>query len=233
MNLSNVTISSNLAGQDGGGFQNQAPVWGSNVTIAYNTAGKDSTGGDGGGFFNRSAVSLINSIVTHNLDSSPDSEAPDCSSEGEGNPYIRTHFNGPNIMGTTTGCVIGGDFSGLSNSDPLLSIPSKNGGEPQGKDGFYIPWTHALGEGSPAVDAGDDNFCPKTDTRGMPRPMGEHCDLGAFEYDPSSASMLTKEAKSLDMQAQGCSAGSGGTSTLLAILLGMIGILALPTACRR
>ena len=37
---------------------------------------------------------------------------------------------------------------------------------------------------SPAIDAGDDNLCPPTDFRGIPRPIGRASDIGAFEYVP-------------------------------------------------
>jgi CSLREA domain-containing protein len=41
--------------------------------------------------------------------------------------------------------------------------------------------THALAAGSPAIDAGDDAQCPATDQRGVVRPQGAHCDIGAVE----------------------------------------------------
>ena len=44
--------------------------------------------------------------------------------------------------------------------------------------------THALLAGSPAIDAADDGVCPATDQRGVPRPQGAACDVGAFEYEP-------------------------------------------------
>ena len=39
----------------------------------------------------------------------------------------------------------------------------------------------ALAPSSPAVDAGDDANCSSTDQRGIARPHGAHCDIGAFE----------------------------------------------------
>lgn len=43
-------------------------------------------------------------------------------------------------------------------------------------------FTHALLDGSPAIDAGDDAVCPAVDQRGTMRPRGSHCDIGAYEY---------------------------------------------------
>jgi hypothetical protein len=39
----------------------------------------------------------------------------------------------------------------------------------------------ALLSGSPAIDAGADAGCPTTDQRGVARPQGAHCDIGAYE----------------------------------------------------
>ena len=39
----------------------------------------------------------------------------------------------------------------------------------------------ALLFGSAAIDAGDNAVCPATDQRGVTRPQGGQCDVGAFE----------------------------------------------------
>jgi len=44
--------------------------------------------------------------------------------------------------------------------------------------------THSLGVGSPAIDNGDDAACPLADQRGVVRPLGVHCDIGAYERVP-------------------------------------------------
>jgi hypothetical protein len=59
-------------------------------------------------------------------------------------------------------------------TDPLLASLADNGGPTK---------TLALSPGSPAVDAGDAG-CPATDQRGVPRPQGAACDIGAFELIP-------------------------------------------------
>jgi hypothetical protein len=55
-------------------------------------------------------------------------------------------------------------------TDPRLGRLAPNGGP---------TWTQALLRGSPAVDAGAG--CPSTDQRGVARPQGRRCDIGAFE----------------------------------------------------
>jgi CSLREA domain-containing protein len=67
--------------------------------------------------------------------------------------------------------------SDVLNADPKLGALAANGGPTE---------THALLSGSPAVDAGDDAACPATDQRGIARPQGPRCDIGAFEAEPAA-----------------------------------------------
>jgi hypothetical protein len=60
----------------------------------------------------------------------------------------------------------------LNHSDPFLA--------PLG-DYRGPTLSMALRTGSPALDAGDPADCPAADQRGMPRPQGAACDLGALE----------------------------------------------------
>jgi hypothetical protein len=70
--------------------------------------------------------------------------------------------------------------SDLVGVDPLLAELADNGGATP---------THALGPGSPAVDAGLDDGCPLTDQRSqarvdIPDVGASVCDIGAFEATP-------------------------------------------------
>jgi hypothetical protein len=67
--------------------------------------------------------------------------------------------------------------SDLQNADPRLGPLAVNAPGARA--------THALPPGSPAVDAGGDstNGCPPTDARGVPRPRGAGCDIGAYELE--------------------------------------------------
>lgn len=60
----------------------------------------------------------------------------------------------------------------LQNTDPKLGPLADNGDTTQ---------TMALLTGSPAIDAGEDSGSPATDQRGVSRPGGLHCDIGAYE----------------------------------------------------
>ena len=53
-------------------------------------------------------------------------------------------------------------------------------------------WTLALLPGSAAIDAADDAICAAApvnnlDQRGITRPQGAHCDIGAYEALPPRA----------------------------------------------
>ena len=66
----------------------------------------------------------------------------------------------------------------LINKDPVLGPLQNNGGPVQ---------TMALQPGSPAIDAGAPSACPATDARGVLRPAGVACDIGAFEVATPAA----------------------------------------------
>jgi CSLREA domain-containing protein/uncharacterized repeat protein (TIGR01451 family) len=64
------------------------------------------------------------------------------------------------------------DAGSKQSTNPLLGGLQSNGGETD---------TLALQPGSPAIDAGTNDGCPGTDQRGIARPQGPNCDIGAFE----------------------------------------------------
>lgn len=67
----------------------------------------------------------------------------------------------------------------MSNVDPKLGPLANNGGPTR---------TMALLSGSPAIDAVASSLCPPpvTDQRGVTRPQGARCDIGAFEVTPNA-----------------------------------------------
>jgi hypothetical protein len=66
--------------------------------------------------------------------------------------------------------------SDLQRTNPLLKKLANYGGQTN---------TLALGHRSPAVDAG--SRCRSTDQRGVKRPQGPRCDIGAFELEKARA----------------------------------------------
>ena len=63
----------------------------------------------------------------------------------------------------------------ITSTNPFVGLLQWNGGD---------TLTHALLTGSPAIDTGDNLNCPTRDQRGVQRPIGDHCDIGAYEYNP-------------------------------------------------
>jgi hypothetical protein len=65
--------------------------------------------------------------------------------------------------------------SSMNDTDPMLAPLADNGGPTP---------TVALLLGSPAIDAGNRSVAPGVDQRGVSRPQGSGCDIGAFELAP-------------------------------------------------
>jgi hypothetical protein len=161
--ITNTTIVGNVGPGDGGGLDidTGAAVSFVNDTITNNTA---ASGNGGGVWVEGSNVSFLNTIVANNTGST--SGVTDC------NDTTATD-NGHNLQGTPT-C-----FTSTTNGDitgnPVLGPLHNNGGQTD---------TEALLAGSPAINAGTNSGCPATDQRGVTRPQGPRCDIGAYEATP-------------------------------------------------
>jgi CSLREA domain-containing protein len=160
--ITNTTFSGNTADR-GGAIGNSGDGILTNVTITNNTATMD-----GGGilqFGAGSSTTLQNTIIANN-------PGGDCSA-------LPPTSAGSNI--DSDGSCNLTDPSDLPNTDPMLSALGDNGG--------FTP-THALMEGSPAIDM-VTNPCPPpaADQRGVARPQDGNadsdagCDTGAFELE--------------------------------------------------
>jgi hypothetical protein len=75
--------------------------------------------------------------------------------------------------------------SSYDNTDAKLAPLTNNGGPAP---------TMALLPNSPAIDAGDVSSCLPTDQRGVRRPQGLACDIGAFELAPKLTTALVAGA---------------------------------------
>jgi hypothetical protein len=143
-----------------------------NVTIADNHAvgmfGTQLGGGLVTGFGPLTVVKIGNSILAGNTDAS--GQAPDC--------FGALSSQGYNLIQSTKDCVITDDTTGnLTGLAAKLRRLADNGGPTE---------TQALSPRSPARDAGNPappggNACEATDQRGVTRPQGRACDIGAYE----------------------------------------------------
>ena len=177
--LVSSTISGNFSTGSGGGLYAASGTTGLyNVTVSQNQANSDASGtAVGGGVANASGstLNIADSIISANelviaTLPFPTLDVDECSGTitSLGN-NILTYIKAEH-------CTITGPYT---VADPLLGPLQFNGGLTQ---------THALLSGSPAIDAGNIGGCtdalgaPVTsDQRGVHRPYGTYCDIGAFE----------------------------------------------------
>ena len=76
----------------------------------------------------------------------------------------------------------------LASPGDIVSTPAQLG--PLQDNGGGTP-THAPLVGSPLLDAGDAALCPAADQRGVVRPLGAACDIGAVESAGAAPYVLT------------------------------------------
>jgi hypothetical protein len=153
--LENVTFSSNSATGNGGGMSNYANSSPSltNVTFSGNT-----TASDGGGMYNYGGIpEIYDSIFWGN-----GSEIVN----NTGSAEIHDSIVAGGCPANSSSC------SNILNLNPNLGALANNGGFTQ---------TMAIGIGSPAFNAANTATCAATDQRGVTRPQGLKCDMGAFE----------------------------------------------------
>ena len=191
----NVTISNNTATNTGGGVHSQANLNLSNVTLYGNTApdggailltgplaptsiltlnnvtitGNLTGGGMGtGGIRNFAQVNLRNSVLAWNVNGN-------CLSGGTGTIVSQ----GYNLESFNT-CGLSGPGD-LPNTDPNLGPLVDNGGPV--RTIAMLPGSPALEAGNPAAPGSGGNACESTDARLVTRPVGERCDIGAYESE--------------------------------------------------
>ncbi len=183
--MRNSTLSGNSVNHDGGGLYalGEAQVLLFNITIAGNAATKQvgqTFPVRGGGLF-ITATAIItaqNTLMADNVHAFGfNTPVPDdCFVAAT----TSLHSLGYNLVETTTNCIISGTtFGNVTGQDPILGPLQNNGG---------ATLTRALLPGSPALDSGDMSGCQDehnqpvtTDQRGVPRPSGPRCDIGAYE----------------------------------------------------
>ena|GEM_PF-2155402 len=189
LEVSNSTFISNDATITGGGIQNFGVATITNSTFVENEAnsgGAIHTGSDGettitngtisgndadvggGGISGDGLVTITNSIVVNNT---AIDHGANCSISGDG-----SISGGSNIVWPTQGEQCLG-----STVDPMLGPLQDNGGPTP---------TMAPLPGSPAIDGAANCDSIATDQRGIVRPQGEACDVGAVEITDATPPVI-------------------------------------------
>ena len=186
----NSTISGNLAISDsyfsrgggifnGGSYSNGVLYAGTvaieNSTITGNTASSGSSVSQGGGVYSSytgSTFALSRSLLSGNNASI----GPEAYNAGA------MYSDDFNLFGNAGNAGVTGFTPGLSDIVPAPAITASKILGPLKKNGGPTK-THALVKGTPAINVipFTDPGCSGTDQRGVARPRGHGCDIGAFE----------------------------------------------------
>jgi hypothetical protein len=160
-----ASVQGGSSSADGGGVYSPFSLSSvTNSTIAGNvvSATGGSANGEAGGIdATNSGFHLEATILANNVAAA----GPDC----VGNPLSDGH----NLVRKLTGCTIMLKPSDIVGKDPKLGTLASNGGPTR---------TMAIAPTSPALDAIPAAACAlAADQRGVHRPQGTRCDIGAYE----------------------------------------------------
>lgn len=162
------TVSGNTA-HSGGGMVNGSSA---TLTLEQSTVSGNTAADTGGGVQNFNTLRLSRTIIAGNT---AGASGADCDQF----QLTVIESQGDNLTGVGTGCP-SNPAQGDLTVDPtvvfaqVLGPLQDNGGPTR---------THALLPGSPALDTVHPSWCGGPDQRGVPRPQGAGCDIGAFELE--------------------------------------------------
>ena len=228
--LTNCTISGNSAAGYGGGINNFVPATLTNCTITGNSAFyagggiaiegastltnctlSGNSAAEGGGIKNDGSAGLRNTLIAN----SP--SGGDCVTTPVGAIIDNSHNligDAANACGLTNG--VNGNLVGV---DPRLGPLANNGGPTQTQalcTHAAVPDVSCTGH-SPAIDAVPLAACvdaeenPLTsDQRGVVRPQGATCDIGAFELVAVTATPTASQTPTPSVTATAIGGGGGG-----------------------
>jgi uncharacterized protein DUF1565 len=189
LSIESSTISTNTATVTGSGLSARGTIFITNSTISGNKAEYGNAGIE-----NLGRMKIVNSTISSNTMTQTVGYATNIFSGVQADSYVQlanTIINGS----SNANCVSDAGFGfislghnlssdntcnlhtigDMSNMNPLLGPLQLN---PPG-----TTLTQALLSGSPARNTGSNFYCPATDQRGVARPIGPLCDIGAFESD--------------------------------------------------
>lgn len=222
--LTNVTFHSNNA-DFGGAMGNLGAGGVSSPSLTNVTFSNNSANSGGGAMYNGVVSSGTSNPTLTNVIMWNDSAS------NVGNEIYNVSTANPSIDHSIIdgGCPDNSTCSNVVDADPLLGALTDNGGFTQ---------TLLPGNGSPAIDAGEDVDCPATDQRGVTRPQGAHCDIGAVEILATETVLImvtgegtvsaATEPAPLSGSIAGCDASGGDCSATYARDDGPVALIATP-----
>lgn len=168
--VTNTTLALNSAAEGGGIFAFGGSLWLSHVSIIGNMA---SAAESGGGLYVTSGADIYmkNSVIADNTATS----SPDCYTDGTD---IISY--GYNLFEDLSNCSVNDLYSletDINSTDPSVTAQTTDG----------VTWGYLFDTDSPLYDAGSctdfDGNTTTMDQRGVERPQGTTCDIGALELE--------------------------------------------------
>ncbi|MBX3010484.1 MAG: hypothetical protein KF832_03215 [Caldilineaceae bacterium] len=184
--LLNSTLSGNAAGRDGGGVANFAYRGASLLQMTHTTLTGNQATRHGGGLVSDAPTTLVNSLLAGNQAGGKGAEV-----HRMGRTFTVAAYNLFGQLGQTTAAALSNVTLGATDhtatsdgtqptllDDLITSTLATQGGATA---------THALPLNSPAIDGVPVASCGvvNQDQRGVGRPQGAACDIGAFEHLPA------------------------------------------------
>ncbi len=163
--ITNATFSGNSAASKGGAIYNSNN---SEPTITNATFTGNSATTAGGAIYNFASYPTLNNVILWGNTAAEGAELFDEQFPSYPPYNAESTIKDSVIQG---GCPANSDCTNIIATDPKLDSLADNGG---------ITQTHGLLLGSSAIDKGAS--CPATDQRGISRPQGAGCDIGAYEF---------------------------------------------------
>jgi len=195
---------SNTASDVGGGIKNNGPMSVTMTTFANNRA----LSNGGGAVHNNDRLAMLNSTLSGNFASSGagiywlsgtvtirnSTLAGNVASVQGGNIFVggggskvalkNTIVSSGNPNNCDAALTSQGHNLDSANTCGLTGVVNANANLGPLRNNGGATWTRALLPGSQAINAGDNIGCPATDQRGVLRPQGGTCDIGAYEARP-------------------------------------------------
>jgi len=168
-NLTNATLSANVA-ITGGGIYNEAGFVDPAIITLTNVTLKDNRATAGGGIFN--ANDPLDFFFLKNTIIADSPSGGNC----KGKAFTSSKYS----LSSDMTCALAG--AGNHNNTPAQLLALANVGGPTK--------THLPKPTSPAVDGVGGSDCPGTDQRGFGRPVGASCDIGSVERQLSDPAVV-------------------------------------------